>query len=73
MGTTNINATYCDGHGKKVVVVSMDQCGMQACGFIYDIQQARMLLIQLAACIKKWEQAEQAEDVREFSEVSSNG
>lgn len=73
MDTTNINVTYFDAYGRKGLNISMDQCGMQACGFIYDIQQARMLLINLGACVKKWEQSEQVEDVREFSEVSSNG
>lgn len=58
MTDTTIRATYSNANGRKIVMLSMDTQGMQATGFLYDIQAARYLLIQLGACIKEWERDE---------------
>lgn len=58
MTDTTIRATYSNANDRKIVMLSMDTQGMQATGFLYDIQAARYLLIQLGWCIKEWERAE---------------
>lgn len=54
---TTVIVLYHGGEGNKPSMqIHMDTLGLQAAGFVYDIQQARKLLMEIGACIKEWEE-----------------
>lgn len=75
MTETNVRATFSDNYGVRIIMIGIEQSGMQSCGFMYDIEQAKNLQRQLDVCILSWEESAKEWDraTREHAEVSSNG
>lgn len=53
---SSVRVTYSDS--QNLLMLNVEAPGLHASAFLHDIQDARMLLIQIGACIKEWERAE---------------